>query len=115
MKLTQLLAPMGPLFKRPRFYRDRSNPVRTRREREDNSDLPEDDPPYYFNTGCCSFGDGDVTGLELSSGQIRLVRWLSDTGQARPKELTERDLPEMLDLLSGTSAGAGGLPGTSHA
>ena len=33
------------------------------------------DPPCYFNTGCCSFPDGDVTGLELADGQIRLVRW----------------------------------------
>ena len=31
--------------------------------------------PCYFNTGCCSFGDGDITGLELSDGKIRLVRW----------------------------------------
>ena len=31
--------------------------------------------PYYFNTGCCSFGDGSITGLEIESGQIRLVRW----------------------------------------
>jgi UDP-2,3-diacylglucosamine pyrophosphatase LpxH len=32
-------------------------------------------PPCYFNTGCCSFPDGDITGLELADGQIRLVRW----------------------------------------
>src|SRR5215211_2783982 len=33
------------------------------------------DPPCFFNTGCCSFGDGDITGLELADGEIRLVRW----------------------------------------
>ena len=32
-------------------------------------------PPCYFNTGCCSFPDGDITGLELADGKIRLVRW----------------------------------------
>lgn len=32
-------------------------------------------PPCYFNTGCCSFPDGDITGLELADGEIRLVRW----------------------------------------
>jgi UDP-2,3-diacylglucosamine pyrophosphatase LpxH len=32
-------------------------------------------PPCYFNTGCCSFPDGDITGLELADGTIRLVRW----------------------------------------
>jgi UDP-2,3-diacylglucosamine pyrophosphatase LpxH len=74
--------------------------ARTRREREESSDLPDADPPCYFNTGCCSFGDGDVTGLVLTSRQIRLVRWLSDTGQARPKTLAERELPALLDTLS---------------
>ena len=33
------------------------------------------EPPCYFNTGCCSFPDGDVTGLEIADRQIRLVRW----------------------------------------
>lgn len=35
-------------------------------------------PPCYFNTGCCSFPDGDVTGLEIGDGEIRLVRWPSN-------------------------------------
>jgi hypothetical protein len=34
--------------------------------------------PCYFNTGCCSFGDGDITGLEIADGEIRLVRWPAD-------------------------------------
>ncbi|UJA19291.1 hypothetical protein HJD18_03115 [Thermoleophilia bacterium SCSIO 60948] len=33
--------------------------------------------PSYFNTGCCSFGDGDCTGIEIGDGRIRLVRWSS--------------------------------------
>jgi UDP-2,3-diacylglucosamine pyrophosphatase LpxH len=32
-------------------------------------------PPCYFNSGCCSFPDGDITGLEIADGEIRLVRW----------------------------------------
>ncbi|MEZ5330297.1 MAG: hypothetical protein R3F19_35055 [Verrucomicrobiales bacterium] len=31
--------------------------------------------PCYFNTGCCSFSDGDITGIEIADGEIRLVRW----------------------------------------
>ncbi len=31
--------------------------------------------PCYFNTGCCSFSDGDITGIEIIDGFIRLVRW----------------------------------------
>jgi UDP-2,3-diacylglucosamine pyrophosphatase LpxH len=33
--------------------------------------------PCYFNTGCCCFPDGDITGIELANGEIRLVRWSS--------------------------------------
>ncbi|MGI4751728.1 MAG: metallophosphoesterase [Janthinobacterium lividum] len=31
--------------------------------------------PYYFNSGCCCFADGDITGIELSDEKIRLIRW----------------------------------------
>ncbi|MGX5818802.1 metallophosphoesterase [Chitinophaga lutea] len=31
--------------------------------------------PSYFNTGCCCFSDGDITGIEVSGGFIRLVKW----------------------------------------
>ncbi len=29
----------------------------------------------YFNSGCCCFDDGDMSGIELSDGCIRLVKW----------------------------------------
>ena len=48
---------------------------------------PVIEPPTYFNTGCCCFPDRDVTGLEVADGHVRLVRWLNDEGEARPKEL----------------------------
>lgn len=31
--------------------------------------------PCYFNTGCCCYDDGDITGIEISEGEIRLVKW----------------------------------------
>ena len=37
--------------------------------------------PSYFNTGCCCFPDGDVTGLEIIDGEIRLVRWPDGAGK----------------------------------
>jgi UDP-2,3-diacylglucosamine pyrophosphatase LpxH len=43
-------------------------------------------PPCYFNTGCCSFPDGDVTGLEIADGEIRLVRWPGNIRELRGKE-----------------------------
>jgi hypothetical protein len=31
--------------------------------------------PSYFNSGCCAYRDGSITGLEIADGEIRLVRW----------------------------------------
>lgn len=39
--------------------------------------------PCYFNTGCCSFPDGDATGLEIADGEIRLVRWPGNIREIR--------------------------------
>jgi hypothetical protein len=56
-------------------------------ERREPYTPPAIEPPTYFNTGCCCFPDRDVTGLEIADGQIRLVRWFNDAGEAPPKEL----------------------------
>ena len=29
----------------------------------------------YFNSGCCCFNDGDITGIEIADGYIRLIKW----------------------------------------
>jgi predicted phosphodiesterase len=29
----------------------------------------------YFNSGCCCFDDGDITGIEIADGFIRLIKW----------------------------------------
>jgi len=29
----------------------------------------------YFNSGCCCFDDGDITGIEIEDGCIRLIKW----------------------------------------
>jgi predicted phosphodiesterase len=31
--------------------------------------------PTYFNSGCCCFEDGTITGIEIAGGNIRLVKW----------------------------------------
>jgi hypothetical protein len=31
--------------------------------------------PVYFNAGSCAFDDGDITGIELEDGVLRLVKW----------------------------------------
>ncbi|MCC8424454.1 metallophosphoesterase [Mucilaginibacter sp. UR6-11] len=29
----------------------------------------------YFNSGCCCFNDGDITGIEIADSCIRLIKW----------------------------------------
>jgi hypothetical protein len=55
--------------------------------------------PCYFNTGCCSFLDGDVTGIEIAGGEIRLVRFPDDQGQPEPEILTSTPLGDVFDYL----------------
>ena len=31
--------------------------------------------PTYYNSGCCCFVDGDITGIEIADGFIRLIKW----------------------------------------
>ena len=57
------------------------------------------EPPSYFNTGCCSFGDGDVTGLEIAGGSIKLVRWTKSEDQAKPDELECEPLGKVLTTV----------------
>lgn len=63
--------------------------------------MPGDDPkqrpkPCYFNSGCCSFADGDVTGIEIAGGEIRLVRWPDAEGRPRRKVLQRADFRKLL-------------------
>jgi hypothetical protein len=56
--------------------------------------------PCYFNTGCCAFKDGDITGIEIAGGMIRLVRWPEDDGSPRAKVLQEAGLQEVFKAVS---------------
>jgi len=37
--------------------------------------------PSYFNSGCCCYSDGDITGIEISDGCIRLIKWSAMKGR----------------------------------
>jgi UDP-2,3-diacylglucosamine pyrophosphatase LpxH len=39
--------------------------------------------PAYFNSGCCCFDDGTITGIEISDGFVRLVKWSLNNGQPK--------------------------------
>ena len=66
---------------------------------EEKAAQPLENPlPCYFNTGCCSFADGDITGIEISEGEMRLVRWTDDKGPRR-KVLQAGRLAEIFKAL----------------
>ena len=48
--------------------------------------------PSYFNTGCCCFSDGDITGIEIADGCIRLIKWSLKKGKPVRELLEERKL-----------------------
>jgi UDP-2,3-diacylglucosamine pyrophosphatase LpxH len=52
--------------------------------------------PCYFNTGCCCYDDGDITGIEIAGGEIRLIRWPDEEGEPRPHILERDSLKDVL-------------------
>jgi len=50
----------------------------------------------YFNTGCCCFNDGDITGIELEDGMIRLIEWKKDTSGVPQRLVLEETTLENL-------------------
>lgn len=43
--------------------------------------------PSYFNSGCCCYQDGDITGIEITSESIYLVKWSREGG----REILEKE------------------------
>lgn len=51
--------------------------------------------PTYFNTGCCCYPDGSITGIELVAGEIRLIRWNKGDNEARREVLARASVPDV--------------------
>jgi len=62
-------------------------------------------PPCYFNSGCCSFPDGDITGLEIEAGEIRLVRWPDDEERPMRRELGCKPLRDVFREVGEATSG----------
>ena len=54
--------------------------------------------PAYFNTGCCCFSDGDITGIEIADGYIRLIKWEID-GAAFTRIILEQKALDALEIV----------------
>jgi len=55
--------------------------------------------PSYFNTGCCCFADGDITGIEIQDRRIRLVKWGVKKEKTVRTPLEEAPLAEIFARL----------------
>jgi UDP-2,3-diacylglucosamine pyrophosphatase LpxH len=55
--------------------------------------------PSYFNTGCCCFSDGDITGIEIAGGYIRLIKWTLKEGKPCRELLEEMELEKLVREL----------------
>ena len=51
--------------------------------------------PSYFNSGCCCFRDGDITGIEITHKKISLVKW----SLAKNREVLEETTLEKLQSV----------------
>jgi predicted phosphodiesterase len=50
----------------------------------------------YFNSGCCCYNDGDITGIEIENGCFKLVKWHSKEGKPQRIVLEESPIEELL-------------------
>lgn len=55
--------------------------------------------PTYFNSGCCCFSDGDITGIEIADGEIRLIKWEETDGIPVRKTLEYASMQYLFDQV----------------
>ena len=61
--------------------------------------------PTYFNSGCCCFDDGTITGIEISGGFIRLIKWSLVEGKPERSVAEEESLKSLAVKLGLTVDG----------
>ena len=55
--------------------------------------------PVYFNSGCCCFYNGNITGIEIAEGYIRLIEWKNVDGMIKRIVLEEQKLGDLIEEL----------------
>jgi hypothetical protein len=55
--------------------------------------------PTYFNSGCCCYSDGDITGIEIADGCIRLIKWKTKNDRSERQVLEEVMLEKLTHEL----------------
>ena len=82
-----------PVFASGRYLDHPSNKIKTNQPRQILK-------PCYFNTGCCCFDDGDITGIEIEGGYIRLVKWYDEEIGSKKKVLEEIEISKLIEDLA---------------
>ena len=72
-----------PIFASGKYYKHPSNSI-------PQADSQKELTPNYFNTGCCCYNDGDITGIEITDGKIRLVKWFNE--EAKPEKMVLEEI-----------------------
>lgn len=80
-----------PVFGSGKYSAHPSNAI----EKEINEKLK----PSYFNSGCCCYNDGDITGIEIEGGFIRLIKWHEENNTSSRKILEEIKLVDLIKNL----------------
>lgn len=57
--------------------------------------------PTYFNSGCCCYNDGDITGIEIADGCLRLVKWRKKESAPAREVLEEETLEALAKAVCG--------------
>ncbi|HEY5408739.1 MAG TPA: metallophosphoesterase [Ginsengibacter sp.] len=55
--------------------------------------------PSYFNSGCCCYNDDDITGIEISEGNIALIKWHWNNNASERVELEQVSLSQLMKDL----------------
>ena len=55
--------------------------------------------PTYFNSGCCCYNDGNITGIEIADGKISLIKWSLENNVSNRSVLEEKELSELIKDL----------------
>ncbi len=74
-----------PVFASGKYYSDTKD-----------AETSKSNDPSYFNTGCCCFNDGDITGIEIDKGFIRLIKWRKKNNLSERMILEEKKLADIL-------------------
>jgi hypothetical protein len=59
--------------------------------------------PTYFNSGCCCFEDGTITGIEISDGFIRLIKWSLVNGKPERAVAEEEKLESLAEMIGNST------------